>query len=317
MVLSVARDHVAVSVDHDAAVIDARRMVSDLAARFGVDAYDVAIVVAELARNLHEYAYAGEILAMATPGVLDVTAVDRGPGISDLTAAMRDGHSTGDTLGVGLGAVQRLSSRFDIHTDSKGTIAHAQFGGGHRHAQAGLRRARLSHGVGTGVCGDAYAFERKRVAMFDGLGHGNPAWLASRAALDALSAAPLDEVAKGIDVALRGTRGAVGLLIEIHPDHLAVCGAGNVRASVVSRADRTQLVCDDGVFGSLRRDPRVRTHRIDGPAWLVVHTDGVSRRWNLNLPPLQDANLVLGRIYAAGAKERDDVALVVTRVGVP
>jgi serine/threonine-protein kinase RsbT len=45
---------------------------------------------------------------------LQLTFEDRGPGISDIELAMKDGYTTGGGLGLGLGGAQRLSSEFDI-----------------------------------------------------------------------------------------------------------------------------------------------------------------------------------------------------------
>jgi serine/threonine-protein kinase RsbT len=39
---------------------------------------------------------------------------DKGPGIPDIDAALRDGFTTGGGLGLGLGGARRLSSEFDV-----------------------------------------------------------------------------------------------------------------------------------------------------------------------------------------------------------
>jgi serine/threonine-protein kinase RsbT len=46
-------------------------------------------------------------------GVL-VVARDDGPGIADLELAMRDGYSTGNSLGMGLPGAKRLMDEFQL-----------------------------------------------------------------------------------------------------------------------------------------------------------------------------------------------------------
>lgn len=82
----------------------------------------VAIVVNELASNLLKHAQSGELIVSAMqPGQsarLELLALDQGPGIADVVLALRDGYSSSDTAGEGLGAVIRLSTAFDIYTQA-------------------------------------------------------------------------------------------------------------------------------------------------------------------------------------------------------
>jgi serine/threonine-protein kinase RsbT len=39
---------------------------------------------------------------------------DRGPGIPDIELALKDGYTTGDGLGIGLGGSRRLVNEFEI-----------------------------------------------------------------------------------------------------------------------------------------------------------------------------------------------------------
>jgi anti-sigma regulatory factor (Ser/Thr protein kinase) len=54
---------------------------------------------------------------------VEVISIDNGPGIADIKKMMVDGSSTKQTLGNGLGAIQRLSDKFDIYSQKDwGTI---------------------------------------------------------------------------------------------------------------------------------------------------------------------------------------------------
>jgi serine/threonine-protein kinase RsbT len=51
-----------------------------------------------------------------------VVARDHGPGIADIEQAMRDGYSTGNSLGLGLPGAKRLMDDFEIvSTAAEGT----------------------------------------------------------------------------------------------------------------------------------------------------------------------------------------------------
>ena len=77
-----------------------------------VDQTKIVTAASELARNPLVYGGGGtvEIAALPAPqrGVR-LTFVDRGPGIADIEAALRDGYTTGNGLGLGLGGAKRLS----------------------------------------------------------------------------------------------------------------------------------------------------------------------------------------------------------------
>ena len=85
----------------------------------------VASAISELARNIVQYAREGEIvLSMVEESRrgIQIVARDHGPGIPDLELAMRDGYSTGGSLGLGLPGARRLMDEFAIDSEvGKGT----------------------------------------------------------------------------------------------------------------------------------------------------------------------------------------------------
>jgi serine/threonine-protein kinase RsbT len=87
----------------------------------------IATAISELARNIVSYAGRGEIIVSVVRNSertgITVVASDNGPGISDLTLALRDGFSTSGSLGIGLPGVRRLMDEFDIDSQpDRGTI---------------------------------------------------------------------------------------------------------------------------------------------------------------------------------------------------
>lgn len=88
----------------------------------GFDATRVALLataVSELGSNVLKYAGRGEVVIAVAAGPragITVRVTDHGPGIADLDAALRDHHSTGGTLGLGLPGVRRMMDEFDIRS---------------------------------------------------------------------------------------------------------------------------------------------------------------------------------------------------------
>jgi serine/threonine-protein kinase RsbT len=83
-----------------------------------VDQTKIVTAASELARNTLIHGGGGstrieELLDGSRRG-LRLTFEDKGPGIPDVPQALRDGHTTGSGLGLGLGGARRLSNEFDI-----------------------------------------------------------------------------------------------------------------------------------------------------------------------------------------------------------
>lgn len=81
-------------------------------------ASQVKTILSELGTNIIKYAGRG-VLSMKRlemDGAIDIliTATDEGPGIADIDLAMRDAYTTGNSLGLGLPSVRRLSDTFSI-----------------------------------------------------------------------------------------------------------------------------------------------------------------------------------------------------------
>ncbi|MFE0478029.1 SpoIIE family protein phosphatase [Streptomyces sp. NPDC058947] len=124
-------------------VRDARVAAEQAAALAGLDerrTAAAALVATELATNLLKHAEGGQVLIDLVdppvlrdvgeePRVVQIAAIDHGPGIQDVPAALRDGFSTTRSLGAGLGTCLRLADDFGLHsTPGRGTVAVARVG---------------------------------------------------------------------------------------------------------------------------------------------------------------------------------------------
>src|SRR5207247_2900138 len=95
-----------VPIGHEVDIVTARQKGRELAAQDGFSRTEqtlIATAISEVARNIVEYAVRGEIAlsAIERDGRLGIMVIarDTGPGIPDLELAMRDGYSTGESLG--------------------------------------------------------------------------------------------------------------------------------------------------------------------------------------------------------------------------
>ncbi|HEY3587715.1 MAG TPA: anti-sigma regulatory factor [Myxococcaceae bacterium] len=91
-----------------------------------VDQTKVVTAASELARNTLEHGKGGEVLLEAVVNGsrrgIRLTFEDQGPGIADITAALRDGFTTGTGMGLGLPGARRLMNEFSIEsTPGQGT----------------------------------------------------------------------------------------------------------------------------------------------------------------------------------------------------
>lgn len=104
-------------------VVRVRQAVRAQAVEIGfniVDQTKAVTAASELARNTVIHGGGGsariEVLQDTGRRGLRLSFEDKGPGIPDLDAAMKDGFTTGTGLGLGLGGSRRLASEFSVQT---------------------------------------------------------------------------------------------------------------------------------------------------------------------------------------------------------
>jgi RNA polymerase sigma factor (sigma-70 family) len=122
-------DESRVLVTVDADVVTARGKGREIASRAGFTSTDLTLIataISEIARNIVKFAHRGEIVMRAVEesgrSGITVVARDAGPGILDISEALRDGFSTYQGLGLGLPGARRLMDEFEIVSEvGKGT----------------------------------------------------------------------------------------------------------------------------------------------------------------------------------------------------
>jgi anti-sigma regulatory factor (Ser/Thr protein kinase) len=299
----------------------------------------VALAVTEAASNLHKHAQQGSLLLRVgrdgpAPGI-ELVTIDAGPGVPDVVTARRDGHSTAGTLGIGLGAIQRLADFTDLYSvPGHSTSLVARFCGtvptpaptpGPTPGPAPAPRwAGVTRPItGEAECGDAYgavlAAEAVTAVFCDGLGHGPLAAAAAAAGVTAVLDDPAGEPAALLERAHRrmsGTRGGAVGVVRLSGGIARFAGVGNVAASVLFQGRRKGMVSVPGIAGHQAR--AIRQFGYDAPpgAAVILHSDGISSRWEAAaLPGLEarDPLLIAAVLLAEAGIHRDDAGVLVLR----
>ena len=102
-------------------VVPLRNRVKEYGVKMGMSILNQTKLItatSELVRNLLKYGGGGRVIIESVSNGRDngvrVTFIDKGPGIADISLAMKDGFSTGKSLGLGLPGTKRLVNEFDI-----------------------------------------------------------------------------------------------------------------------------------------------------------------------------------------------------------
>jgi serine/threonine-protein kinase RsbT len=110
-------------------VVPFRNRVKEYAVKIGmgiVNQTKLITAASELVRNMLIYGKGGvaiiEVVSRGRENGVRLIFADKGPGIADIKLALKDGFSSGKSLGLGLPGARRLVSEFDIQSQvGKGT----------------------------------------------------------------------------------------------------------------------------------------------------------------------------------------------------
>lgn len=328
-------EQIHVIVTESSQVGEARRRVSALAIQAGLEETRVgvcALIASEMGTNLVKHARDGEIfirtLSQPPARGIEITALDRGPGMGNLSRALQDGHSTAGSSGTGLGAIGRMASEFDIQSKpGRGTALVARIW---ESDPPSTRESLLPvTGVisrampGETVSGDAWFYnssDRRTIcAISDGLGHGPLAAQASSCAIKSLrtnGTSPLVEQIDRAHGALRPTRGAALGVAEIIPDQRIVkfAGIGNIMAVVIQNGTTRNMVSHNGILGHQIGRVTEFQYPWSESALLVMCSDGISTHWDLKSYEglmSRDASLIAAVLYRDFTRGRDDATVIV------
>lgn len=316
-------------------IAEVRRSASAMAERLGFDEAGtgrVAIVATEMATNLVKHGGGGVVLGSVVEeegeGLVELLALDRGRGMSDVERCLEDGYSTQGSAGQGLGAIRRQSSAFDIASwPGLGTAVLARIGARRPGRPGppprwGAVRVALA---GEEVCGDAFsvaeAGDGMDILVADGLGHGAGAAAASMEAVRVFErnlGEPPNQMIALAHAALRATRGAAVAVARIGPagSRVTFSGLGNVAGLVSGPSGAKRMVSMNGTAGLAMHRIQAFDYPFEAGAIVILHTDGLSSSWSLDRYPGlagRHPTLIAGVLWRDHSRGRDDATVVVAK----
>jgi len=242
---------------------------------------------------------------------------------------------------TGLGAIQRLSTVFDIYMQpQQGTVLLAQLW--HNHSLTTLSSIPVdSQQVssakigsfclampGETMCGDGWMMHHDlvkaihTVLISDGLGHGVGAQQATQAALEIFHLHDDHDISSLFQLfhkALRKTRGAAIAIAQINWEKhtLDFAGIGNIEGKLIPPLKNYSLFTRNGIVGHEFRHMQLLSYTFAEKMTLILHSDGIKNRWDLTQYPgllAKHPSLISGVLYRNYFRGRDDATvLIVTR----
>jgi anti-sigma regulatory factor (Ser/Thr protein kinase) len=290
------------------------------------DRANLALVVTEVCTNVWKHAGGGEVYLtglserLSRPGV-EIVAVDRGPGMSDVSACLKDGYSTSNTAGTGLGAIARRAADWDIYSEpGRGTAVMA------RVVPASTSEIAVGGVVkpiaGEDVSGDGWACREDEheltVVVADGLGHG---LMAARASAEAVAEFRRSSQSKpgallhDIHRALRGTRGAAVAVMQLAraDGTISFAGLGNIGAVIAAPGRSQSMVSLSGTAGY--GSPKIQefSYQVSEAGLIIMHSDGLTTSWTLDSYPglrMHKPSIVAAVLCRDASRGRDDTCVV-------
>lgn len=324
-----------IGISDASGVAEARRSIAELGALAELDetaAGHLALAVTEAGSNVFKHARSGSIVArmLERGGAhgIEVMAIDKGPGMANIAASMRDGHSTSGTPGAGLGALSRVTSELEVWSrPGAGTLLRFEiWPKSASPGSAGLPTGVITKEMsGEPICGDGWTVVQGRgrgvVFVVDGLGHGPDAAKAARAAIETVERNAQREAPDILDAvhnALRHTRGAAGAIALLQPEsELCVfCGIGNISASIRGPGSTRSMVSHNGTLGHQVRKIQEFQYPFPKGSLLVMHSDGIATHWDLASYPGIEARhpaFVSAALFRDHSRGRDDLTVLALR----
>lgn len=342
-------------VQNESALILLRAKLSAIAQRLGVPDGKrdrLLLVASELVTNQVKHAGGrGLIQIWQQPGpVLDIFALDYGPGIPSLSQARQDGFSTANTLGKGLGSIHRLSDELFVYTQQESSSKAKKWSGTILLARFYPDRKNITHddslafadaadycpsGLEIGLFSRSLSDERyngdriylqrsgeiQRWLHLDGLGHGEQAQAATaNLAVHLAQCDSLGAVLAAVDRQLVRTRGAVAIIGEIDLAHnqISLLGVGDMHAHIYAREQMQNISFAPGILGREHRSADMFRADFGKKNLVVTASDGIRRNWDTaNFPGLfnQHPQLIAYALGNIMGRISDDQSICVSAIG--
>ncbi len=300
---------------------------------------EIDIIVSEISSNVIKHAGSGELLYRIqnideTTSRFEIISIDKGPGIADTARMMKDGVSTTNTLGQGLGAINRLSETTQLYSiPGWGTILFSRVTTNQKRAlqkktgDLEIRDFYVNKPRET-VCGDGFRVKQTEsetiIFCGDGLGHGEHAKDAVDKAgdffLQCNEREPV-EIIKAMHQVIRKTRGLVGTitLFDKVMNEWRICGVGNIFTRMYTGIHFKNYLPYNGAIGlNLPNSLKATAFQAEKNQHLIMCSDGIQTRWDLNKYPFifkYDNMVLAAAIYKDFTRGNDDSSVLIAKLG--
>nr|WP_297347557.1 ATP-binding protein [uncultured Glaciecola sp.] len=277
-------------IQDEADVYSFASMAKHIALQLGFTYFQAGLIflaASEIAMNSFRHAEHGVAIIQVTDNNkgIEINIDDRGPGIGNLELAMKDGFSTRQTLGLGLGAAQRSMDEFSVKSSASGTSVKMS-------CYLPIPRQLIDTGVvsfpvvGGDVNGDAYLIkgyegDKMLVAIFDGAGKGiqasKSAEFVKKQVLENYKL-PLDDLVRFCHEKLLKynlSRGVEVALFRITPDSIESLIMGNTSIQADSTQHLSFFFHDGSIGTSLPNSLTVQRRLRPDQFTFVMHSDGI------------------------------------------
>ncbi len=299
-------------VNRQADVAMARAVASDIAGSLGFTREkiaDIVLSVSEMAQNhVKHRTISGRIRFFGQRqrkgSVMSISSLDMGPGITNLRKALRDGISSTNGLGSGLGCIRRVADRFAICSGKLGdfpcpdllsfelesvTLVTAEFHS--RWPDDFDTLVDFSYlirpATGEKYCGDAFFFCSdngfQAMVVMDALGHGQEAAEAVYGAWDFIKAVPAH--AEPLEMLMEAGRGLVhsrgvsaqAVRVDTLNRVMETAAVGNVNQHLYIDGKPTRISGHPGILGPVISKSSISLERFEGFRSImgIIHTDGM------------------------------------------
>lgn len=172
-------------------------------------------------------------------------------------------------------------------------------------------------------CGDMYYFQQSQngllFTLIDGLGHGE---MARHAAVETVSSIklnsslPIKEMAWKVHRDIRSTRGCVAFIgrISLLDRTLECTNIGNITCKLYTD-DKVQPISRPGILGNNLKKVFVNAIGLDEGDSLVLCSDGVSSRFELDELDADEPEDQTKEIIHKFSHSHDDASALIVRVG--
>jgi anti-sigma regulatory factor (Ser/Thr protein kinase) len=320
-------------------VYSSRRKAKEMAFSAGFDdnsSEEISLVVSELGSNIIKHAGKGMlyIKILSDPKGIMIESKDNGPIIENFEQKIGDGISTSDSLGYGLGTVNRLMDEIEYKRDSDqagSNLIICKIWLRENHISNPINSCPFDFGVATRACGnsslngDSFVIkkwdESALIAIIDGLGHGQFAHRASQKSREYIEDhydQPLEDIFRGVDRSCRATRGVVMTIVRFDwlKEKMKIANIGNIAVRVFENSFPMKIVYRRGIIGRNAPKPIVTEHDWQTSSIMILHTDGITSHWgfedisqSLNKTAMDLAQNLLSK----HAKDNDDATVLVVK----